>query len=205
MFLTTHYMDEAYYLADRIDVIHQGKIIAEGSPEDLINQYGGGNTLIIRGCDRPRCGLLAGEIPERRFRATTCWQSCPTGDGMGSIMKAVVRSTSGLACKEIYVKKSTLEDVFLNLTGEKLTQRGGLNEQDTFAKSKYSLIQFARNRGEHVVHPRVPAALLFVVIGFMYTSQGGPMSLYVLDNDTHAGIRRFPYVQSMNRQAWSRS
>jgi ABC-2 type transport system ATP-binding protein len=31
-------MDEAVYLADRIDVIHKGKIIADGSPEDLINQ-----------------------------------------------------------------------------------------------------------------------------------------------------------------------
>ena len=48
VFLTTHYMDEAYYLADRIDIIHKGKIVAEGSPEDLINRYGGGNTLVIR-------------------------------------------------------------------------------------------------------------------------------------------------------------
>lgn len=48
--LTTHYMDEAYNLADRICVLHKGQIIAEGSPEDLINQYGGGNTLVIREC-----------------------------------------------------------------------------------------------------------------------------------------------------------
>ena len=38
VFLTTHYMDEAYNLADRIDIINRGKIIAEGTPEDLIKR-----------------------------------------------------------------------------------------------------------------------------------------------------------------------
>ena len=78
VFLTTHYMDEAYYLADRIDIINHGKIIAEGTPEDLINHYGGGNTLIIRECssealdstDQKRC-------PPARYRAATSWSGCP--------------------------------------------------------------------------------------------------------------------------------
>ena len=50
VFLTTHYMDEAYHLADRICVIHRGLIVAEGTPDELIDRYGGGNTLIIREC-----------------------------------------------------------------------------------------------------------------------------------------------------------
>src|SRR5208337_1714770 len=61
--LTTHYMDEAYYLADRICIIHKGKIVAEGSPEDLINRYGGGNTLIIRECDDAALALIKKEMP----------------------------------------------------------------------------------------------------------------------------------------------
>ncbi len=121
MFLTTHYMDEAYYLADRIDVIHKGKIIAEGAPEDLINQYGGGNTLVIRGCDSAACGLLAGEIPAAELTATTSSRRSRRGRH-GQHHESRVRSSTsgGIACKELYVKKSTLEDVFLNLTGEKL-------------------------------------------------------------------------------------
>jgi ABC-2 type transport system ATP-binding protein len=123
VFLTTHYMDEAYYLADRIDVIHKGRIIAEGAPEDLINQYGGGNTLVIRGCDRAACGLLAGEIADAKIAGDDVVAKLPAGDGMGSITKAVALiNDRHIACKELYVKKSTLEDVFLNLTGEKLTQ-----------------------------------------------------------------------------------
>jgi ABC-2 type transport system ATP-binding protein len=47
--LTTHYMDEAYQLTDRVCVMNRGHIVAEGTPEDLINRYGGGNTLVARG------------------------------------------------------------------------------------------------------------------------------------------------------------
>ncbi len=60
---------------------------------------------------------------------------------------------------------------------------------------RYSLIQFARNRGSMLFILGFPL-LLFVVIGFMYTSQGGPLSLYVLDNDHTSASSAF--IQSMN-------
>ncbi|MBU1941703.1 MAG: ATP-binding cassette domain-containing protein [Candidatus Thermoplasmatota archaeon] len=50
VFLTTHYMEEAEYLADHIAIIHKGNIIAEGSLDDLISRYGKGNVLRIRNC-----------------------------------------------------------------------------------------------------------------------------------------------------------
>ncbi|WP_424358352.1 ABC transporter ATP-binding protein [Methanocella sp. MCL-LM] len=124
VFLTTHYMDEAYYLADRVDIIHKGKIVAEGTPEDLINRYGGGNTLIIRECSPEARQQLIREIPDSRAEGQDVYASL-NGDGMASITKAVAILNAGSApCKELYVKKSTLEDVFLNLTGEKLVQEG---------------------------------------------------------------------------------
>jgi ABC-2 type transport system ATP-binding protein len=123
VFLTTHYMDEAYYLADRIDVISHGKIIAEGSPEDLINRYGGGNTLVIRECDGAAMELLQRELPGSKREGRDIMVRLPEGDGMASISKAIALINGRqAACKELYVKKSTLEDVFLNLTGEKLVQ-----------------------------------------------------------------------------------
>jgi ABC-2 type transport system ATP-binding protein len=123
VFLTTHYMDEAYNLADRIDVIYKGKIIAEGAPEDLINQYGGGNTLVIRDCCRTAIDLLLNEMPSGKVVGNDVLVKLPGGDGMASISKAVSIINGGnVSCKELYVRKSTLEDVFLNLTGEKLAQ-----------------------------------------------------------------------------------
>ncbi len=123
VFLTTHYMDEAYYLADRINIINRGRIIAGGTPEDLIDQYGGGNTLVLRGCDGSAGSEIAHELPEATVAGDDVVVRLPAGDGMASISRAVaLLNERQIACKELYVKKSTLEDVFLNLTGEKLTQ-----------------------------------------------------------------------------------
>lgn len=123
--LTTHYMDEAYYLADQICVLHKGQIIAEGTPEDLINRYGGGNTLIIRGCSQEARDELTIAIPDFKNEGNNLMAKLPEGDGVTSISIAVYIINAGnFACEEIYVKKSTLEDVFLNLTGEKLVQGG---------------------------------------------------------------------------------
>jgi ABC-2 type transport system ATP-binding protein len=116
-------MDEAYYLADRICIIHKGKIIAEGTPEDLINKYGGGNTLIIRECSPEALEHLARDMPGSKIMGNDLQAPLPQGNGMESIIKAVsVINGDKLSCKEIYVKKSSLEDVFLNLTGEALIQ-----------------------------------------------------------------------------------
>ncbi len=125
IFLTTHYMDEAYHLADRVCVIHKGSIVAEGSPEDLINRYGGGNTLVVRECDAGAIETLLKAIPGSAADGNSVYVKLQESDGMESIAKAVeVVRAGGFSCKEIYVKKPTLEDVFLNLTGEELA-RGG--------------------------------------------------------------------------------
>ena len=119
VFLTTHYMDEAYNLADRIALINRGKIVVEGSPEDLINSYGGGNTLIIRGCKDTTQELLLETFPEGQLEKDDILISILGNDGFTKIAQAVevIRET-GFPCKELYVRKATMEDVFLKLTGE---------------------------------------------------------------------------------------
>jgi ABC-2 type transport system ATP-binding protein len=125
VFLTTHYMDEAYNLADRIRVVHKGKLVAEGSPEDLINHYGGGNTLVIRECSAGAVELLLRSIPDSRADGHSVLAKLPEGDSMATLSKALSIINSGsYSCKEIYVKKPTLEDVFMNLTGEKMAEEG---------------------------------------------------------------------------------
>lgn len=125
VFLTTHYMDEAHYLADRVCLLHKGRIIAEGTPEDLINRYGGGNTLIIRGCDLKARNEISNAIPDSTMEGNDILAKLPEDDAVASIsVAASIISAGNFTCEEIYVKKSTLEDVFLNLTGEKLVKGG---------------------------------------------------------------------------------
>lgn len=141
VFLTTHYMDEAYQLADRICILHKGQVVAEGSPEDLINRYGGGNTLVIRGCSDDGILRLADEFPDCRISGSDVTIMLPDVDSIDIVSAAASVIKSGpYTCKELFVKKSTLDDVFLNLTGEKL-ERGSHDDESIDDKVKLAVVQ----------------------------------------------------------------
>jgi ABC-2 type transport system ATP-binding protein len=123
--LTTHYMEEAQNLADRVCVLHNGQIIAEGTPEDLISRYGGDKMLIIRKCSEKAKKELIKTIPEYKIDGDNVLVKLSGGDDMKIISKAAsIIDTGKSTCEELYIKKATLEEVFLNLTGDKLIEGG---------------------------------------------------------------------------------
>ncbi|HET9675643.1 MAG TPA: DUF4162 domain-containing protein [Gaiellaceae bacterium] len=120
MLLTTQYLDEADRLADRIAVIDQGLVIAEGTPEDLKTQVGG-ERLEIHLCDSQRgedaVAALASIASDRPFVEDGS-VLVPVAERRGTIAEAVRRlDTAGIAIDDIAVRTPTLDDVFLNLTG----------------------------------------------------------------------------------------
>ena len=124
VFLTTHYMEEAEFLADHIAVIHKGKIIAEGSLEDLIQRYGKSSILHIRKC---KDALNVVQMLKREgFPEAT---SVGNGDIAVKInyKERVLEILSHLRhdCIDydsIEIRRSNLEEVFLRLTGSKLME-----------------------------------------------------------------------------------
>jgi lipooligosaccharide transport system ATP-binding protein len=118
--LTTHYMDEAEQLCDRLIVVDKGRIMAEGSPGALIRRHSTREVLELRfGSDRnaqvaPRLegvGERVEVLPDRIL--------VYTDDGE----RALERITSeGLAPATSLVRRSSLEDVFLRLTGRTLIE-----------------------------------------------------------------------------------
>jgi ABC-2 type transport system ATP-binding protein len=141
VFLTTHYMDEAYHLADRICVMHKGQIVAEGTPEDLINQYGGGNTLVIRGCAWEGLARLSEAYPDCLINDSDVFLKLPDSDSVGIVSQVAAILVEGrYPCKELYVKKSTLDDVFLNLTGQRL-ETDHLSDETIDTKVKIAVAQ----------------------------------------------------------------
>jgi lipooligosaccharide transport system ATP-binding protein len=118
LLLTTHYMEEAEQLCDRVVIMDRGRIIAEGSPRALIEQYSTREVLELRVPDDVRAALrdvfdgLADRIEELPDRVQIY-----TADAEGAL--AAVRST-GLHPESALVRRSTLEDVFLRLTGHAL-------------------------------------------------------------------------------------
>jgi ABC-2 type transport system ATP-binding protein len=118
--LTTQYLDEADRLADRIAVIDQGLVIAEGTPDQLKAQVGG-ERLEIHLCDGGRgeeaVAALASIASDRPFLEDGSVR-VPVAQRRGTIADAVRRlDDAGIAIDDIAVSTPTLDDVFLNLTG----------------------------------------------------------------------------------------
>ena len=115
--LTTHYMDEAEQLCDRLVVMDRAKIVAEGSPRELIERYVEREVVELRFGERdatPSFDGLAGHIEVLQDRVVI-----GTDDGDRLVDEVHAR---GLAPEAVLVRRSTLEDVFLRLTGRSLIE-----------------------------------------------------------------------------------
>ncbi len=117
--LTTHYMDEAEQLCDRLVVMDSGKVAAEGSPRGLIERYSTPEVLELR--FDPRDHQTAAEklavVPAQRREVLADRVLLYVTDGETAL--AAVRAL-GLEPLTSLVRRSTLEDVFLRLTGRRL-------------------------------------------------------------------------------------
>ena len=117
--LTTHYMDEAEQLCDRLVVMDKAKIVAFGSPRSLIDQYSSREVLELRFPvdTTPALDKLDGLAD--RIEALPDRVLLYTGDGEAA---AVAVHNRGLRPESTLVRRSTLEDVFLCLTGRSLIE-----------------------------------------------------------------------------------
>jgi lipooligosaccharide transport system ATP-binding protein len=117
--LTTHYMDEAEQLCDRLVVMDKAKIVAFGSPRSLIDQYSSREVLELRfPIDRtPALDGLDGLA--ERIEALPDRVLLYTNDGEAA---AAALHGRGIRPESILVRRSTLEDVFLRLTGRSLIE-----------------------------------------------------------------------------------
>jgi len=117
--LTTHYMDEAEQLCDRLVVMDAGKIAAEGSPRELIERYSTPEVLELRfdPADHQQAAEKLAGVPAQRREVLADRVLLYVGDGDAAL--AAVRGY-GLEPLTSLVRRSTLEDVFLHLTGRQL-------------------------------------------------------------------------------------
>lgn len=122
VFLTTHYMEEAEVLSDTVTIIHKGKIVAAGTPEELITQHGQRTLLILKNTDKAAVPLIETLGSEANFDSDTgnVKVTLNHGSDMSEIVKAL--TIKQISFGELQLKRSSLEDVFLNLTGERLRE-----------------------------------------------------------------------------------
>jgi ABC-2 type transport system ATP-binding protein len=130
--ITTHYMDEADALCDRILIIDNGEIVAEGTPDELKRRVGGDQiSLTVSAADVARAAEVveakagaAPEVTEASEGATasdlaTVRLTAPDG---GAAIPGLITALSehGVTVAGVEVRRPTLDDVFLTLTGRSL-------------------------------------------------------------------------------------
>ena len=118
--LTTHYMDEAEQLCDRLVVVDKGRIMAEGSPAALIRQYSTREVLEVRfGSDLNAGAAARLEGVGDRLEVLPDRVLVYAADGEAALAEVTGR---GLQPMTSLVRRSSLEDVFLRLTGRSLIE-----------------------------------------------------------------------------------
>ncbi|MGI9017245.1 MAG: ABC transporter ATP-binding protein [Euzebya sp.] len=117
--LTTHYMDEAEQLCDRLVVMDQGRIVAEGAPQALIQRYVSREVVELRFPAGVPADVNALESTAQRIEVLADRVLLYTDDAVAT---ASFLSDSGFAEAQVLTRRSTLEDVFLTLAGRALTE-----------------------------------------------------------------------------------
>ncbi len=125
LLLTTHYMDEAQALADKVGIIDNGKLVVEGSPQDLIDEMGA-DVFYVEGSGSHDAFVA-------QIQALPFVEYVEVGDGLTQIgvgqgsgrLMAIVEASqaAGFHIEDISLAKPTLGDVFLKYTGRQLRDK----------------------------------------------------------------------------------
>ena len=122
IFLTTQYLEEADTLADRVGILNEGRLVAEGTPEELKRKIGAdliaarveGDAEVARDAVLKVAGVDHVEVHGDEV-------TIATADGAGTISPvAVALSKCGVRVNDITLRTPTLDDVFLELTGNRI-------------------------------------------------------------------------------------
>ena len=118
LIITTHYMDEAEQLCDRLVIMDKGAIVAEGSPRQLIEEHSTREVLELRfpvGLQEEMIGLLSGLVERMETLPDRVLMYTDDADRTARVVEE-----RGVTPEATVIRRSTLEDVFLRLTGRSL-------------------------------------------------------------------------------------
>jgi ABC-2 type transport system ATP-binding protein len=131
LLLTTQYLEEADQLAGRVAVIDGGRVIAEGTPDQLKSSAGSAHlTVLLAWGSDPRAAsaalqpyALGGAQPDEDGRRL----SVPVAAGEGLTTQVVhALAAAGVRVNDVTIKRASLDDVFLSLTGHVTGPAAGL-------------------------------------------------------------------------------
>jgi lipooligosaccharide transport system ATP-binding protein len=121
LIITTHYMDEAAQLCDRLVIMHQGKILVEGSPAQLIRDHVSSQVVELTAqAEESLAKLALAAAPYTESHEITTDRLIFHTDNGEALLKTV--NETGIEYESAMFRNATLEDVFLSLTGRRLDE-----------------------------------------------------------------------------------
>lgn len=126
--LTTHYLDEAQHLSDRVAIMDHGKIVATGTSEEIIKQYGSGERLEITGGEELADYIRANTGLKVTYKnGNVCIQLTQKTDVLVALEAA---EKSNLEWSDIRTKRDSLDDVFVSLVSGIVDEHGELKQKN---------------------------------------------------------------------------
>lgn len=124
VFLTTHYLEEADALCDRLAIIDHGKVVAEGTPDQLKRQIAGDVVKVGVGGNQGAALELLGGQPYVREATSGDGALRLAVDHGEAVMPAILRllDGAGFHLQTISLSRPSLDDVFLHMTGRSLRE-----------------------------------------------------------------------------------
>lgn len=120
--LTTHYLEEAEELADRVAIMNKGKIVTVGTPTQIIAEYGSGEKIRVRGGPKLADYIRESTGLDVRAQDGLITVRLKKKEDVLTVLQTIGRS--GEEWSDLTVRNDSLEDVFVKLVGSRITDEG---------------------------------------------------------------------------------
>lgn len=133
--LTTHYLDEAQQLSDRVAIMNQGHIVAMGTSDEIIEEHGSGERLEIHGSEELANHIKTNTELKVEFRNGLI--SVPLKRKIDALTALAAAEQSKMDWGEIHIRSDSLDDVFVKLISGTMDEHGEITVENDNDKSSY--------------------------------------------------------------------
>lgn len=127
--LTTHYLDEAEQLSDRVAIMNHGHIVAMGTPDEIIEAYGSGERLEIHGTKELADYIKANTKLKMWFNGRDLISIAMIQKG-DALLALTTIEESGLEWRELHTRRDSLDDVFVKLVSGRIDEKGEIRTEN---------------------------------------------------------------------------
>jgi ABC-2 type transport system ATP-binding protein len=131
--LTTHYLDEAQQLSDRVAIMDHGHIVAMGTSDEIIEEHGSGERLEIHGNKKLADYIKANTELEVDFNGKDLI-SIELNQKIDALAALAAAEQSGLDWGEIHTRRDSLDDVFVKLVRGRMDEHGEIKAERNNSK-----------------------------------------------------------------------